>query len=675
MIGKTMQTETKPFWKSPWGIALMILALLLCCCLIALGVGAYGLYQFSRQLPPEITNPIIQDFITPTPAQVTRVPAQNIPLDTLQTLEDAVVPVNDPIDLAERLGNKPNVPATVPSGPFSVGATQSFWASNVDSNENFQVEATLRYETAHSYFWVENGVSYKESELRALADAFETKIYPTDREFFGSEWTPGVDGDPHIYILYARGLGGNLAGYFSSADELHPLAHEYSNAHEMFVFNADNTNLGDQFTYGVLAHEFQHMIHWYQDRNETSWLNEGASELAAFLNGYDIGGFDWLFTSNPDLQLTDWPNDPSATSPHYGAGFLFTNYFLNRFGDAATQALVRHPKNGMDSVSAVLDEIQAKDPLSGQPISADQFFAEWTIANYLNDAAVGDGRFAYANYPALPTASETETISSCPGELNGRTVNQYAADYIRITCSGTYSLRFEGASQTKLLPADAHTGRYAFWSNKGDESDMTLTREFDLSSVSGAASLSYWAWYDLEKDYDYLYLVASTDGGQSWQIITTPSGTAEDISGNSYGWGYNGESGGWKQEKVDLSAFAGKKVTLRFEYVTDAAVNGEGFLLDDISLPEAGYSADFESDDGGWQATGFARVENILPQKFSIALIKRGATTSVEILPVPADGLLEIPLTLGGDVSEVTVVVSGLTPFTREKGAYNLSVR
>jgi len=670
-----MQTETKPFWKSPWAIALIVLAVALCCCLVVLGVGGYALYQFSQQLPPAVTDPTIQDFITPTPAQVTRVPVESIPVDTLQTLEDTVVPVNDPLDLAERLGNKPNVPASVPSGPFSVGAKQQFWASNVDTNENFKVDATLRYETAHSYFWVQDGVTYKESELRALADAFENKIYPTDREFFGSEWTPGVDGDPHIYILYARGLGGNLAGYFSSADELHPLAHEYSNAHEMFVFNADNVDLGEQFTYGVLAHEFQHMIHWYQDRNETSWLNEGASELAAFLNGYDIGGFDWLFTANPDLQLTDWPNDPNATSPHYGAGFLFTDYFLNRFGDTATQALVRHPQNGMDSVNAVLSEIKASDALTGQPITADQFFAEWTVANYLNDASVGDGRFAYANYSALHTASETDTISNCPGDLSGRTVSQYGADYIRITCSGSYTLRFEGASQTKLLPADAHSGRYSFWSNKGDESDMTLTREFDLTSVSGAASLSYWTWYDLEKDYDYLYLVASTDGGQTWQIITTPSGPAEDISGNSYGWGYNGESGGWKQETVDLSAFSGQKVTLRFEYVTDAAVNGEGFLLDDVSLPEAGYSADFETDDGGWQAQGFSRVENILPQKFSVTLIKRGATTSVEILPVPADGLLEVPLTLGGDVSNVTVVISGLTPFTRETGAYNLSVR
>ena len=64
--------------------------------------------------------------------------------------------------------------------------------------------------------------------------------------------------------------------------KLHPQAHEYSNAHEMFLFNADNTDLGEEFTYGVLAHEFQHMIHWYQDRNETSYLNEGFCRSCGF---------------------------------------------------------------------------------------------------------------------------------------------------------------------------------------------------------------------------------------------------------------------------------------------------------------------------------------------------------------------------------------------------------
>jgi immune inhibitor A len=63
-----------------------------------------------------------------------------------------------------------------------------------------------------------------------------------------------------------------------------------------------------------------------------------------------------------------------------------------------------------------------------------------------------------------------------------------------------------------LLPVDPTSGDYAFWSNYGDESDMTLTRTFDFTAVSGPLTLSYNTWYDLETDYDYLYVLASEDG-------------------------------------------------------------------------------------------------------------------------------------------------------------------
>jgi immune inhibitor A len=41
----------------------------------------------------------------------------------------------------------------------------------------------------------------------------------------------------------------------------------------------------------------------------------------------------------------------------------------------------------------------------------------------------------------------------------------------------------------------------------------------------------------------------------------------------------------WINEMVDLSQYAGQNLTLRFEYVTDSNVTGEGFLLDDLSIP------------------------------------------------------------------------------------------
>jgi len=656
----------------------VIVAILVCCSCIAIAVVGAFLYTSYRNTSFNFSTPLapLENTVTPVPTvQINRPPVNSVSTETVETLGQALVPENDPSQLACALKGTCNIPATMepPTAPHVIGDKQKFWVSNVDTNKNFQVDAALKYVTAHVYFWVEDGVSYDEKELKDLADAFENKIYPTDREFFGSEWSPGIDGDVHIYILYARGLGNSIAGYFSSADEVSPLAHPYSNAHEMFDFNADNTNLGDNFTYGVLAHEFQHMIHFAQDRNETSWINEGFSEVAAFLNGYDVGGFDGLYISNPDLQLNDWPNDQNATSPHYGASFLYLTYFLDRFGEDATKAVVKDPANGFDGIDDVLKQLAVTDPVTKQPISADDVFIDWAVTNYVLDGKVGDGRYIYHNYSAASSPSATETISDCPQAPLPREVHQYGVDYIQITCQGDHTLHFEGSTATGLLPVNADSGKYAFWSNKGDESDMTLTHEFDLTNVSGSINLTYHTWYDLEKDYDYLYLEASTDG-EHWQILTTPSGTADNPSGNSYGWGYNGKSNDWIEESVDLSQFAGKKVQLRFEYVTDAAVNGEGLLLDDVKIDAINYQSDFETDDGGWQAKGFVRVENVLPQTYRLALITKGDTTTVTQIPLNPDQTADIPLSLKAG-EDATLVVTGTTRFTRLPAAYQVEIK
>lgn len=595
--------------------------------------------------------------------------------ETLRTLENSVVPVNDMRDLAYRLEGKANIPLTVspPAADLTLGAQEIFWVTDVGTNENFQVTASLRYITDHSYFWIEDEVSYNEDDLRDLAEAFETEIYPTTRAFFGSEWSPGVDGDPHLYILYAEGLGFGLAGYFSSADENHPLIHEYSNAHEIFMLNVDHVDLGEEFAYNVLAHEFQHMIQWNRDRNETSWLNEGLSELAAFINGYEVGS-DSLYIRDPDLQLNDWPNNKNETRPHYGAAFLFLTYFLDRFGEAATQVLIGHSANDLESVDQALEEVGAVNPLTGKPIDADDVFLDWTLASYINDASIGDGRYDYRNYPGAPQADETETVQNCPLEMATRDVHQYGVDYIRIRCKGNFVLQFEGSTQAWVTPVGPYSGKYAFWSNKGDESDMTLTRTFDFSEAQGPLTLKYRTWYDIESDYDYVYLVASVDG-EHWQILSTPSGTPEDPSGNSFGWGYNGASGSWIEEQVDLSAFAGQQVAIRFEYVTDAAVNGEGMLLDDIAIPEIGYFDDFEKGADGWEANGWVRIQNSLPQTYQLALIQIGDQTTVQPIDLAIDQTAQIPFFIDGDtIDEVVLVVTGTTRYTRQKAAYRFEI-
>jgi immune inhibitor A len=665
-------------------IALVVALCCLCISLVLLASGAILVAQPSVHQEPAsiVIEQPLPNLMIPTP-QVSPVPLEVpmpvIPMDrlaeNLETLNDTNVPINDPIELAQRLGGKGEIPRTFPDphSPYQIGDSKAFWVTNVDNRENFRVTATVRYLGQHVYFWIDNKVDFIEEDLVSLGDTFDQQIFPTTRDFFGSEWNPGVDDDPRIHILYASGLGKSLAGYYSSADQLHPDAHEYSNAHEMFLINADNIQLWHNSIYSTLAHELQHMIHWHVDKNEETWLNEGFSMLSEIINGYDPGGFDRFYLQNTDLQLTDWGANIGENAPHYGAAMLFTAYFYDRFGKSATQALVADQRNGMESISSVLADLDIRDSLTDQTITAEDVFADWAVTNYLIDPTVADGRYHYSILPETQTATPSQSINTCPSGSTTSDVAQFGVDYIKISCSGDYTLTFDGGNTTNLLPIAPYSGETYFWSNQGDHSNMYLQRTFDLTSTSGRVEMTYQTWYDLEKDYDYAFVSASTDD-VNWKILNTTSCTTENPSGNSYGCGLNGQSGGWQLETVDLTDFTGKLVTVRFDYITDAAVNGDGMVIDNIQVTAINYFTDFESDDGGWQGEGFVRVQNTLPQFFRVSLITFGDQVNVDHLVLDEDNRIEFDINLGEDIESVVLVISGTTPYTRQRAIYQVGI-
>jgi hypothetical protein len=593
--------------------------------------------------------------------------------EQLAQLAAVDVPIHNPVDLVARLTGNYGLPLTIPARvvPLQVGDEESFWVNNSDTHETFQVQAILRQITPHSYFWTQVGVPYDALAYAAMANTFENQIYPRTRAFFGSEWTPGVDNDPRLHILFASGLGNGLAGYSSSTDEYPPAVNALSNARELFVLNADALIPSSPSTLAVLAHEFQHMIHWYQDINEETWFNEGLSELSALVNGYPQTIFAQSYTRQPDTQLTDWEEE-GGNSAHYGAGFLFFTYLLDRFGESFTQALPGIQANGLAAVDDELAAEKRVNPADGSLYTADEVFADWAAAAYINDPAVADGRFAYRSLPDLRGTQPTASVTSCSNYQVSSQVSQYGVDIYEFACGGKAALQFTGAPEVRILPVEPVSGEYAFWSFRGDESDMTLTRQIDLSQASGDVQLKYKAWFDLEEDFDYVYLEASRDG-RVWQILRTPGGTALNKTGSNYGIGYNGRSAGWLAETVDLSEYSGGTVWLRFEYVTDAAINGEGFLVDDIQIPAIGYFEDFETGDGGWQGAGFTRIRNRLPQKFLVTLVEFGTETRVTPITVGPDGRAVIPLDFAV-TPRVAVIISGATRFITTPADYQLVI-
>jgi hypothetical protein len=605
-------------------------------------------------------------------------------MSTEALLAAAEMPARDMRELGLRL--KPDVgeiPIVVnPTPPiYKVGDAAQFWVENSDTQEHQRISAELRYVNDRVAMWVEQGVRLDLDDLKRSADRFAEETYPTNREFFGSEWTPGVDNDVRLTILHARGLGENVAGYYSSADEFSHLINPYSNEREMFYISADDGSAppDTSFYNGILAHEFQHMIHWNNDRNEDSWVNEGMAELAGQLNGFDTSGADIAYSEKPDTQLTTW-NDPSeGNDEHYGASYLFMAYFLDRFGEDLTKAVVASPENGI----AGFNDALAK---AGRPERFDDIFADWLIANYLDrPKADAQGRFGYTEIDPYPPVA-TETYRRYPVSASAQ-VSQYGADYVKLKGRGNLTIEFSGQTQVGLVDTDPK-GRYAWWSNRGDDSDATLTRPFDLRGLS-SATLTFSAWYDIEDGWDYAYVEVSTDGGTRWQILPGRHTTDKNPVGNAFGPGWtgvsvspaNGEKGGggeapeWIEERVDLSPFAGKEILLRFEYVTDDAVNQSGLLLDDFAIPELKYQDGGEGGPAGWQAAGWILTDNRLTQRWLVQLVAVGRDgVTLERMDVGPDGKGQLGVDSLGDLQEAMLIITGLAPVTTEPAKYSYTV-
>ncbi len=661
---------------------------LFCCLAVAFG----GVYQLGQRLEQTTTviaagltvtptlnlpQPTPTPFPTPRKAVPTPIPtptadehigqASPIQLSTEQLLLAADLPERDQRLLAMRLkhGGK-DIPEVVKTTPTlrQVGDTDTFWITDNGSTppRQLQASATLKYLTDHSYWWVEDGYNVSQADLERSANQFENQTYPTNRAFFGSEWSPGVDGDPHVHILMGDVPG--VAGYYSASNEFSQLVEPYSNEREMFYINLDSLPPGNTYFDSVLAHEFQHMIHWRQDRNESTWVNEGMSELAPFINGYGPSSFSGIYALTPDTQLTGWADTPGDAAANYGGSFLMMAYFLQRFGEDMTQAVVANPANGMAGFTAVLSE-------HGYTEQFNDIFADFLVANYVNDPSLAEGRWGYRDFSPQPAAI-TQYYEVYPAQEQA-TVNQYGADYIELRGAGDVTLNFRGDTEVNVVDNQPHSGRYQWYSNRGDDSNSHLTRAFDLTGVT-SATLNYSTWYDIEPDWDYAYVEVSTDGGQTWTVLTTPHSATTNPSGNAYGPGYTGLSGGgphWLEESLDLTPYAGQKIRLRFEYVTDDAVNRPGWTLDDLSIPEIDFYDAAENGDNDWQAEGFVRMDNILRQHILAQVIEIGDT--VRVRPIPLDESNHGSLTvkgLGDTLERAVLVVSGLAPVTSQPAHY-----
>jgi hypothetical protein len=120
----------------------------------------------------------------------------------------------------------------------------------------------------------------------------------------------------------------------------------------------------------------------------------------------------------------------------------------------------------------------------------------------------------------------------------------------------------------------------------------------------------------------------------------------------------------------------GQEVLLRFEYITDDAVNMPGFAIDDISLPELGYFDDAETD-GGWISEGFIRTDNVLLQRFIVQIIEFGPQGQITVKPMPLDSKNQgeyVMQGFGQEIQRAVLVISALSPVTTNPASYTYTI-
>ncbi len=182
-------------------------------------------------------------------------------------------------------------------------------------------------------------------------------------------------------------------------------------------------------------------------------------------------------------------------------------------------------------------------------------------------------------------------------------------------------------------PFDPYSGSYYVYSQMADRAYKRLGGTFDIPA--GSPTLKFWVSYDIEPDWDYAFVEINEVGTDTWTTLpdlngltTTDTGDSCTSSGSwvnqihpflahymtysegpppsctstgtTGSWnGFTGNSAGWQQVEMDLSAYAGKTVELYISYASDWSVQALGVFVDDIEL--SGYPLeDFEAGMGQW---------------------------------------------------------------------------
>jgi|GEM_PF-1454351 len=376
--------------------------------------------------------------------------------------------------------------------------TRLFWVESA-AGEWIQIEARLRAASATSYLWIpdsnfsnlstlDNDNLLSLAQVTTLNDEFNGTgpvggdgIRALVSNIFSTEWggevngDGGIDADQHIHILmydidydYSVNQTGGTLGYFWGKDEypdsvMQPYGYR-SNEAEMFYLDVHFTDLVPMMMVSVLAHEYQHMIHFNQkallrDVNSPTWFNEMCSMVSEDFVGSIVGIPDGDSPRSRiprfngyyyDSGVTDWLSGSNVLKS-YASAYVFGAYLARNFGGAPLfHDMLCRSEVGSAAVTASLTAL-------GTGTSFNQVFGEYTTAFVFDNPAPEGAR----SFPALSSSLNGTTY-----ELPGFALSDY----------GTGPVLFNPDQQIALRPYGNSIHSSSSWVDISESTVVTVEK-------------------------------------------------------------------------------------------------------------------------------------------------------------------------------------------------------
>ena len=502
--------------------------------------------------------------------------------------------------------------------------------------------------------WLRTQDIITDAQLDYLLAEFDNTIYPTVTTIYGEPLPRGDEGQKIWTLLfnirddayYNPAATSYIAGYFSASES----ATNNKNIMHIDTFEWENrTGPGPHpdpdrsrpYLYeGIFAHEFEHLVHFDIDPDEPSWVDEGLADLAGFFCGYghQSGHIAYYMVYHPFTALTFWGN----ALEDYGASYLFQLYLYEKFGGADfTSALVQEQANGIEGIENTLAAFGYKD-------SFDEIYDNWTVANYLDDTRRAGGKYGYETLDIGSIDSWGYTIEYAlsymwwgPPDTAPFTVpsywfgdpQPYTAHYYRFNTDEDAVAWIDGDD---FAGVTAYSGTYEWYSDAEAWAWRSFYQTFPVP-VTGA-TLNFMTYFEIEDDWDYGYVEVYDQDTGEWYTLdaagtvnyvaysqdnpNTPDErepAAYDAAGRWHA--FTGVSGGWVPVSMDLTPFAGHDIDLYFTTWQDGAFTLQMMYVDNIEIPEIGFSDDVEAGEDGWASTGWYVTDGIQDNGFGVVVI------------------------------------------------------